>query len=342
MKETEWPADKLFQDLSNVPRTVIFAGGVGGARFVHGFYDVFLALQARNGNIPFFTAVINTGDDFFWNGLRICPDLDTNLYTLAGLNDEERGWGLRNDTGTAMKMLGRWEGQNWFNMSDSDIAVSIRRSAWLAEGMPLSEVTSRLCRGLGVIPCLLPMSDTPAETYVRTSEGTMHFQNYFVEKHFRPRPEGFEYRGIDKAEPAPGLIKALNEAELIVIAPSNPFVSILTSLSVPGVREAVEKSRAFKIAVSPLRGSNAFKGPLPEMLAASGRKVSAAGVFSLYSPWLEAALLDQEDFALESELRACGIKSVYGSISLRSRAERREIAESILREYIRKSSNNHV
>lgn len=331
------------------PRTLILAGGVGGARLAQGFYNLYYqgahsqgaepidpsveaAFPAYSSALPLHI-VVNTGDDFNWMGLKICPDLDTNLYTLAELNNEKEGWGLKGDTCSALTMLKRWpENPTWFQVGDADLALSLQRTYWLNQGLNLAQVSSRLSLGLGLYPCLWPMSLEEVATYVNTPQGPLPFQHYFVKGRAQATPLSFTYRGLASARPLPGLLELIAEAELIVLAPSNPFVSLLPILSLPEVKGAISHSSASKIGVSPLVGSRAFKGPLGAMLRAAGLPVSVLGVARLYPGLIDKFFLDPQDAPWQEALLDLNIQSVLANIELASPAQRLALAASILKE----------
>jgi LPPG:FO 2-phospho-L-lactate transferase len=252
---------------------VVLSGGVGGARFAQGMAAVLPAHAL--------TVVVNTGDDFTWWGLAISPDLDTVMYTLAGLSHEERGWGLAGETFEALAMMQRYGGPAWFQLGDRDLATHLVRTQALAQGQTLSAVTAHLCERLGVLPRILPMADAPRRTCIDTdSHGTLLFQEWFVRERTRPAVTRVWFDGTDR--PAPDVIPALAHADLVIIGPSNPYVSIDPILSLRGVREALAHTPV--VAVSPIVGGRAIKGPLGEMIAQlAGRQASAAAVRAHYA-----------------------------------------------------------
>ena len=337
-----------------LPKTLILAGGVGGARLAHGFYNLYyksqtdlsqtlsnltleLPLPAYSPELPLHI-VINTGDDLQWMGLRICPDFDTNLYTLSELNDDKQGWGLKGDTWSALHMLKRWPTNPiWFNVGDADLALSLQRTYWLSQGLNLAQVGQRLSLGLGVVPCLWPMSLEDVSTYVITPQGALPFQEYFVKGRAQATTLDFTYQGLDKAHPLPGLLDLIAEAELIVLAPSNPFVSLLPILNLPGVKPAIQNSRALKIAISPLVGNRAFKGPLSAMLQAAKLPVSALGLAQLYHGLIDKFYISPQDAHLQTPLQALHIESVLADLELASKTQRQALAALIVKEL-----SNHV
>jgi len=253
---------------------VVLAGGVGAARFLEGLVQV-----APPEEI---VAIINTGDDMVFHGLHVSPDIDIVTYTLAGIVDESQGWGVRDDTTHALSMLAQLGAETWFKLGDRDLAVHIRRTELLRAGWTLSEVTDAFRRALKVGVRLLPMSDDQVATEICTPVGWLHFQQYLVQR--RARDEALEVRfvGIDQARPAPGVIEALHQADAVLIAPSNPVVSVGTILAVPGVRDAVTSTPAPVVAVSPIVAGAPIKGPAAPLMRAVGLDVSARGVAVCY------------------------------------------------------------
>jgi LPPG:FO 2-phospho-L-lactate transferase len=243
-------------------KVTLLAGGVGGAKLADGFQR---ALQPGELSV-----VVNVADDMTHLGLHICPDLDTVTYTLAGLANEETGWGLAGDTWVAYEMLGRYGAPTWFRLGDGDIATHLHRTELLREGHALTDVTARMAEALGVPSTILPATDHPLRTMVQTDAGELEFQDYFVRRQQRDEVRGIELRGIEHAVPTPGVLEALEAADLIVFAPSNPIVSIGPMLAMPGMREVLDAAPAPKVAVSPIIAGKALKGPADRMLASLG------------------------------------------------------------------------
>jgi LPPG:FO 2-phospho-L-lactate transferase len=239
------------------------------------------------------TAVVNVGDDLEILGLRVSPDLDTVLYTLAGLLDEERGWGVKDETTNALQLAGRLGGQDWFTLGDRDIGLHLVRTELLREGIPLSEATRRLCERLGVTTALLPASDDPVRTFLTTPAGELDFQTWFVGRRHVDEVLALRYEGAETANPAPGVTEAIAAAEMVFLAPSNPFVSILPILAVPGIREALAGKRV--VAVSPLVGGRALRGPLAEMMSSLGHEPGVRGIAALYEGLATDVLVDPAD-----------------------------------------------
>jgi LPPG:FO 2-phospho-L-lactate transferase len=246
------------------------------------------------------TAIGNVGDDLEIWGLHVSPDLDTIMYTLAGLLDEERGWGVRGDTYQAMAVAEQAGRETWFTLGDQDAGLHMRRTRMLKKGEPLSTVTQKLAEGLEVGVRLLPATDDRLRTKIQTADGELDFQEWFVRRRHADRVDGVRFEGTEESRPAPGVIDAIAEADVVVIAPSNPFVSIRPILAVPGIEEALRARRV--AAVSPLVGGKALRGPLAEMMASLGHQPGAAGVRALYGDLVSVFVLDREDSALADEV----------------------------------------
>lgn len=270
----------------------MLAGGLGGSRCVDAL--------ARAAGPEQVTAIGNVGDDLEMWGLHISPDLDTIMYTLAGLLDEERGWGVRGDTYQAMAVAEQAGRETWFTLGDQDAGVHILRTRLLKKAEPLSTVTQKLAEGLGVAVRLLPATDDRLRTKIQTPEGELHFQEWFVRRRHANRVDGVRFEDADESRPAPGVVEAIAAADVVVIAPSNPFVSIRPILAVPGIEEALREKRV--AAISPLVGGKALRGPLAEMMASLGHEPGAAGVRALYGDLVSVFVVDQEDSALANEI----------------------------------------
>jgi LPPG:FO 2-phospho-L-lactate transferase len=242
------------------------------------------------------TAIGNVGDDLEMWGLHVSPDLDTIMYTLAGLLDEERGWGVRGDTYQAMAVAEQAGRETWFTLGDQDAGLHMLRTRMLKKGEPLSTVTQKLAEGLEVGVRLLPATDDRLRTKIQTADGELDFQEWFVRRRHADRVDGVRFEGAEESRPAPGVVEAIAEADVVVIAPSNPFVSIRPILAVPGIEEALRARRVS--AVSPLVGGKALRGPLAEMMASLGHQPGAAGVRALYGDLVSVFVLDREDAAL--------------------------------------------
>jgi LPPG:FO 2-phospho-L-lactate transferase len=268
-------------------RYVVLCGGLGGSRFVDG-----LAQVVDHGRV---TAVVNVADDVEILGLHVSPDLDTVLYTLAGLLDEHRGWGVQDETYGALELAGRLGGETWFTLGDRDIGLHLVRALMLHEGLPLSAVTARLCERLGVGVRLLPASDDHVRTFVTTPAGELNFQTWFVGRGHADAVTGLHYEGAEEAEPAPGVVEAIGAADVVFFAPSNPFVSILPIVAVRGIREALRGKRV--LAVSPLVGGKALRGPLATMLESLGYPAGVRGLAEVYADLGPELVVDPVDAA---------------------------------------------
>ena len=304
-----------------MPRVVALAGGVGGAKLAHG-----LAAILAPGEL---TIVVNSADDEEFHGLLVCPDHDTVLYTLAGLADRERGWGLAGETWSAAEMLGRLGEPSWFALGDRDLGLHVHRTRRLREGMRLTEVNRGIQQSLGVATPILPMTDDPVRTMVRTPAGWLPFQDYFVRLHQEPDVLEVAFAGIDLARPTPEVAEALAGAEAIVVCPSNPFVSVGPILAVPGMRELLAGARGRGVrvaAVSPLVGGRALKGPADRMATSLGGEASATGIARLYAAFVDALLIDDADAAEAPAIAALGIEPVVGPTVMTDDASRAALA----------------
>jgi len=268
---------------------VALCGGVGGAKLAHGLS---MALPPED-----LTIIVNTGDDFEHLGLHIAPDLDSVTYALAGLSDPIRGWGRRDETWTFMRALKGLGGDTWFQLGDGDLAVHVERTRRLAGGATLSEVTTHLCRALGIGAQVLPMSDEPVRTRLLTTEGWLDFQEYFVHRQCQPVVRAFEFAGAGAARAQPQALAALERRDLraVILCPSNPFVSIEPILAVPGIRTALQERRAPVIAVTPIIGGKAIKGPAAKMMSELGLEVSGAAVARRYAGLIDGFIVDESD-----------------------------------------------
>ena len=283
------------------PNVLALSGGVGGAKLALGLAHL---LPPEN-----LTVVANTGDDFTHLGLRVCPDIDTVIYTLSDLADKERGWGRAGETWNFMAALSRLGSENWFNLGDSDLAMHIHRTERLKQGATLSEVTAEIASTLGIKATVIPMTDDPVATIVETPDGPLAFQHYFVRERCQPAVTGFRFEGIEAADQAPSFAKHLeNRLDLILVTPSNPFVSIEPILSLPGVRDKIAKSSTPVIAVSPIVGGKAIKGPAAKMMAELGMPASALEVARAYRDVIDGFVIDVDDEAQVAEIEAIGMK----------------------------------
>jgi len=299
----------------------VLAGGVGAARFLQGVCDC--VDRSR------ITVVGNVGDDLDVHGLHVSPDLDTVLYTLTGEIDEERGWGVRGDTPRALERARSLGADAWFWLGDLDIGLHMARTEWLAAGEPLSVATERLGRALGLGLRLVPATDDPLRTMVELDAGEVDFQTYYVRRGHADAVRGLRFAGAESARPAPGVIEAL-AAPVVVIAPSNPLISIGPILAVPGVRRALEQRPGRAVAVSPIVAGEALRGPAADMLRTLGHDPSPVGVAALYAGLVDSLVIDERDADLAAGIRRLGIEPVVAPAIMRDAASRRALAAAAL------------
>ncbi len=329
MGEKDWKHDPVAPGrapvsvLRTMSEIVVLSGGVGGARFVRGLTDL---VPPRD-----VTVVGNVGDDAEIMGLHVCPDLDTILYTLAGVGDERRGWGRHRETWNALetaRQLG--DDETWFALGDRDIGLHLVRTKALRAGEPLSAITARLAGGFGLEIAMLPATDDRLRTIVETPAGAFPFQSWFVERGHRDEVDGLRFEGEESARPAPGVIDAIEHAGLVVIAPSNPYISIWPILAVAGIREAVRGKRAPVVAVSPLIGGRAIKGPADRMLRSLAGGTSPAHVAGCYPDLLDALVIDRADEAGAQALEEVPVRPQVTRTLMRDRRSARLLAEAVL------------
>jgi LPPG:FO 2-phospho-L-lactate transferase len=268
-------------------KVTLLAGGVGAARLLRGLRAI---VEPEN-----LTVVVNTGDDDTFYGLKVSPDLDTIVYTLAGLAPPGRGWGIRDDTHRVLTGLDRLYGEGWFALGDEDLATHIYRTQRLHDGTTLSRCTKEISEALGVRQRVLPATDQPLRTVIGTDEGSLAFQDYLVRRRGRSKVRRISYRGRAAARPGPGVLRAIARADVVVIAPSNPFVSIGPILAVPGIREALSKRKETAVAVSPLIAGRAVKGPLAAMLRTLGKRGGTSAIAEFYSGLAGTLVVDPAD-----------------------------------------------
>jgi len=301
-------------------KVVVLSGGVGGARFVQGLVEVVPPTDV--------TVIGNVGDDVEVLGLHVSPDLDSIMYALAGLNDEERGWGRADESWRALETVGELGGENWFRLGDLDLGLHLVRTQALRSGAPLSEVTVRLGRALGIETRVLPATDDRLRTWLRTPAGEFPFQEWFVARGHRDEVDVVRFEGEADATPAPGVLEALADAELLLVAPSNPYVSIWPILAVSAIREALAARRVPAVAVSPLIGGRAVRGPADRMLARLAGGTSPAHVAGQYAGLIDALVVDEAD---ADDLEGLGEVRPIVTRTLMADAEaRRRLAEVAL------------
>ena len=303
-------------------RALALAGGVGGAKLVVGLDNCLEPGELVVG--------VNTGDDEEFHGLHVSPDLDTMMYTLAGLSNPAMGWGLEGDTFQTLAMLRGYGVETWFNLGDRDFGTHILRTQLLGQGLTLSEVTSRLCLSLGVSHTIVPMSDQPVRTVLETSEGLLSMQQYFVRHRAQPEVHEVRYAGADQALPAPVLREALARAKMLVICPSNPALSVQPIVNVAGMKELLAGFPGTRVAVSPIVGNDAVRGPAGRIMAGLGQEVSVVGVARAYREICDVLVIDRQDEARAAEVAGAGPRPVVTNTIMETMQDRVDLAKLIL------------
>ncbi len=298
------------------------AGGIGASKFLLGLSRVMPPEEI--------TVIANTGDDIEMFGLRVCPDIDTVIYTLAGTINEETGWGIKQDTFESLKWIARYTDAAWFNLGDRDLATHIYRTHALRQGRTLAEVTEHISRALGVRSRILPMSDGYTPTRVVTDEGEMHFQEYFVRRRCEPQVREIRFDNIEQAEPAAGVESAILDADTVIICPSNPFISIGPILAVPGIRRLLKQTSANVIAITPIIAGRALKGPAADMLRDLGHEVSALGVARVYRDIADLFVLDETDGELRAAIEALGLRVMITNTVMSTLEDKERLAKEVL------------
>jgi LPPG:FO 2-phospho-L-lactate transferase len=301
-------------------KVVALAGGTGSSKLLRGLAKAGVQL----------TVVCNVGDNYRVHGLYVCPDVDIAMYTLAGVADRSRGWGIEGDTFETLAQLRRLGAETWFMLGDRDIATHIFRTAAVESGATLTEVTARLASKLGVSAALLPATDDPEETMVLTPGGVLHLQEFWVRERGKPRALGVEYRGADSAEPTAEVKEALETADRIVFCPGNPVTSIGPILGIAGMRSAMSRANARKVALSPMVGRGAFSGPAAKLMRATGTRPDSAGVARLYSGVVDALLIDSRDASLSPLVEREGVVCVLTDAVMDSPADETRLAKEML------------
>ena len=296
------------------------AGGVGGAKLAHGLAQILAPEEL--------TIIVNTGDDFEHLGLYISPDIDTVCYTLGGLANPETGWGRIGETWQTISNVEKLGGPGWFRLGDQDFATHIERTRRLKAGETLSQVTCGFCKAWGINHAVIPMSDNSIKTIVNTDEGELAFQEYFVHRHCEPRVKSFRFDGIEKANAAPGVIDAIKQADAIIICPSNPWVSIAPILAVPGIRSEMEAKKV--IAVSPIIGGQAVKGPAAKMFDELGIQPSALAVAEQYRGLVNGYIFDKIDSQLEADVQRLNMRAFVTNTLMKTSDDRKHLAEDVL------------
>jgi LPPG:FO 2-phospho-L-lactate transferase len=302
-------------------KLTVLAGGTGSAKLLRGLKE----------EVGEFTIISNVGDNFWRHGLYIAPDIDIAVYTLAGIADTAKGWGLRGDTFNALGQLARMGEETWFNLGDMDLATHIFRTEQLAHGRRLGDITDTICSRLGVKQRVIPCTDDRLETYITTRTGSMHLQEFWVKNRGEPEVEGVEYRGEDGAKPDQRAVEALKSADRIVFCPANPVTSILPILAVNGIRQAIAESRARKVAVSPMIGGAPVTGPAGKMMRAIGAEADSLAVARLYKGLIDCIMIDQADAHDSDAIEKEGMEALPGPILMRSPEEERQLAREVMK-----------
>ena len=300
----------------------VLAGGVGAARFLQGLLAVH-----RPSDI---TIVSNVGDDAAFFGLHVSPDIDIVLYHLAGISDEERGFGIKSDTFNVIDAIARYGYDTWFRLGDRDLATCITRTDLLRRGRTLSEVTAEIASALLVPARIIPVTNDRLRTKIRTDEGLLDFQEYFVHRRTEGHLREVVFEGADKASPAPGVIEAIAEASAVIITPSNPLVSVGPILSVAGVRDALKSTSARVVAVSPLVGGRALKGPADRMLRDQGMEANAVSIARIYQDFLDLLVIDDVDKDLKPQIEALGVEVVVTDTIMASMQKKSALARTVI------------
>jgi LPPG:FO 2-phospho-L-lactate transferase len=309
--------------LADLRMITVLAGGVGAARFLQGLTRI---LDTER-----LAVIANTGDDLEIHGLHVSPDLDTLTYTLAGLIDEEKGWGLKGDTFNYLQMMERYGQETWFRIGDRDLATHILRTSLLKRNFSLTEVTREVCRRLGVQHEILPMTDDPVRTVIHSEEGVLGFQEYFVKRRFEVEVKNIVFKGCESARPSPSVLDAIRKSDGIVFAPSNPIVSIGCILSIKSIREAIDESRVGKVAISPLIAGKPVRGPADRMMRGLGVEPSALGIASIYKGLIDTLVIDKEDSHLKDAIQDLGMNVIVTETRMDTLEKKTALAETTLR-----------
>lgn len=302
-------------------KVVALAGGVGGAKLVDGLAN---CLPPND-----LAVIVNVGDDFEHLGLNISPDLDTVCYTLAGMNNLKTGWGRVDESWSAMESLVALGGPSWFKLGDKDLGTHLERTRRLRSGARLSQITVDFCQAWGIQLTVLPATDDMVHTWVYTDIGELPFQEYFVRRSCQPKVTGFRFEGVESAAPAPGVLEAIHHADIVLFCPSNPWVSIDPILALPGIKDAVDKKPV--VAVSPIVGGRAIKGPAAKMYADLGINPTALSVVKHYSPLLSGFVFDEIDKDLLEAVAETGVKTLITDTVMKSQEDRTRLAKEVLR-----------
>ncbi len=316
------PACEFSMPSKSKLKITALAGGVGASKLLLGLYEEM--------DSSLLTVIVNTGDDIVLHGLKISPDLDIVTYTLAGVVDQKKGWGFRGETFHALKRLVAYGRPNWFNLGDRDLATHIHRTALLAEGKALSQSADSIRKALGIKSRILPMSDSPVPTIIDSNEVPLHFQEYLVKRRTEPIVKGIRFESVESAQPAPGVLEAIRDADRILVCPSNPLISIGPILAVPKVRDELIAHKQKVVAVCPIVGGKSLKGPSDKMLAQLGHDPTALGVAKLYADFTGTFVIDPTDKSQSSAISALGMKVVIIPTVMKTLAQKRKLARALL------------
>jgi len=298
------------------------AGGVGAARFLTG-----LVKLVKEEDV---SVIVNTGDDIDMFGLHVSPDIDIVAYTLAGIVDEEKGWGIKGDTFQCLEMIKKLGLETWFNLGDKDFATHIFRTNLLNKGFTLSQVTDQICHTLGLKVTILPMTDDKFETWIKIEEGLIHFEEYFVKRQAKDKVLAVEFVGAAQAKPSPKVVNSIINAERVIICPSNPIVSIGTILSVEGIRDALKETDAQVVGVSPIVAGAPIKGPADKLLRGLGFEVSSFSVAKLYADFLDTYVIDIKDVEEKNRIEQLGIKVKVTDTVMKCLEDKMRLAKTVL------------
>jgi LPPG:FO 2-phospho-L-lactate transferase len=301
---------------------VVLTGGTGGAKFVDGLRQVVPPEDL--------TIIVNTGDDHEWWGLHISPDIDSIMYMLARLISEERGWGVRNDTFHCLQTMHQLGESSWFSVGDRDLAIHLLRTQLLSHGQSLTEATRTIVERLGIGSRILPMSDSRVETRITTPAGELSFEEYFVKRRFQDPVKSVRFAGTPEAQPAPGVIEAINAADAVLIAPSNPVTSVGPMLAIPGIRDALQHTSASTVAVSPIIGNAAVTGPAGALMAAQGLPLSIAGIAAAYSDFLDVLVVHESDSESARQLGSADLQVHSTNILMSTVDDRTKLARTVV------------
>ncbi len=301
---------------------LLLAGGVGAAKFIEGLVNVV--------NPELLKIIVNTGDDIDLFGLKICPDLDIITYTLSNFIDKEKGWGFAEETFNCLSILKKFYNAGWFNAGDKDLAIHIYRTDLYSQGFSKAEITAKICKSFGVKSQIIPMSNEPVETYIKTPTESMHFEKYYIKYQCKPEILGVEFKGIKEAKPVKGVLEYINKAKRIIICPSNPIVSIETILQVKGIKDSLSKVKKKVYAISPIIKGTTVKGPADKLMKSLGLEVSCVGVANFYKNIIGHFIIDNKDCKLKPEIEKLGIRTYCYDTLMTSIEKKIQLAQFII------------